>query len=255
MSEVQALLADWLSGLAAVLPFGFAFGAGMIAAVNPCGFAMLPAYLSLYLGAGAEGDFAKHSEASRLLRALLVAGCVSLGFFLLFGVVGLVISAGGNVLLGAMPLVGILVGVALILLGLWMLVRQGGLYTGVFERLATKLGNPKTVSMRGFFLFGLAYGAASLSCTLPVFLAVVAGGITASGAAAGTGQFFSYALGMASVLVVLTLALALFKQGLVTRLRKLVPYVQTASAVLLVLAGAYIVFYWWSSQSSALLPG
>ncbi len=190
-----------------------------------------------------------------LLRALLVAGCVSLGFFLLFGAVGLVISAGGNALLGAMPLVGILVGAALILLGLWMLAGQGGLYTGVFERLAAKLGNPKTVSMPGFFLFGLAYGAASLSCTLPVFLAVVAGGITANGAASGTGQFFSYALGMASVLVVLTLALALFKQGLVTRLRKLVPYVQTASAVLLVLAGSYIVFYWWSAQSSALLPG
>ncbi len=256
MSEIQALLADWISGLAAVLPFGFAFGAGMIAAVNPCGFAMLPAYLSLYLGAGDEGDFAKHSAATRLLRALLVAGCVSLGFIFLFGAVGLVISAGGNALLGAMPLVGILVGVALILLGLWMLAGQGGLYTGVFERLAAKLGNPKTVSMRGFFLFGLAYGAASLSCTLPVFLAVVAGGITASGgAASGTGQFFSYALGMGSVLVVLTLALALFKQGLVTRLRKLVPYVQTASAVLLVLAGAYIVFYWWSAQSGAALPG
>ena len=253
MSEIQALLADWVSGLAAVLPFGFAFGAGMIAAVNPCGFAMLPAYLSLYLGAG-EGDFAKHSAATRLLRALLVAGCVSLGFILLFGTVGLLISAGGNALLGAMPLVGILVGAALILLGLWMLAGQGGLYTGVFERFAAKLGNPKTVSMRGFFVFGLAYGAASLSCTLPVFLAVVAGGITANGAASGTGQFFSYALGMASVLVVLTLALALFKQGLVTRLRKLAPYVQTASAVLLVLAGAYIVFYWWSARSGAVLP-
>ncbi len=66
MSELQALLAGWVSDLAGLLPFGFAFGAGMIAAVNPCGFAMLPAYLSLYLGAGAEGDFAKHSAASRL---------------------------------------------------------------------------------------------------------------------------------------------------------------------------------------------
>ncbi len=255
MSEVQALLADWISALAAFLPFGFAFGAGMIAAVNPCGFAMLPAYLSLYLGAGAaEGDFAKRPAANRLLRALLVAGCVSLGFMLLFGVVGLIISAGGNALLGAMPFVGTLVGVALILLGLWMLAGQGGLYAGVFERLAAKLGNPKMVSMRGFFLFGLAYGAASLSCTLPVFLAVVAGGITAGGAASGTGQFFGYALGMASVLVVLTLALALFKQGLVARLRKLLPHVQTASAVLLVLAGAYIVFYWWSAQGGAVLP-
>ncbi len=32
------------------LPLGFAFTAGMATAANPCGFAMLPAYLSLYLG-------------------------------------------------------------------------------------------------------------------------------------------------------------------------------------------------------------
>ena len=47
MSELQALLTGWLTELAAVLPFGFAFGVGMVAAVNPCGFAMLPTYLSL----------------------------------------------------------------------------------------------------------------------------------------------------------------------------------------------------------------
>jgi cytochrome c-type biogenesis protein len=50
VSELQALLTGWLTELAAVLPFGFAFGVGMMAAVNPCGFARLPAYLSLYLG-------------------------------------------------------------------------------------------------------------------------------------------------------------------------------------------------------------
>ena len=63
--------------------------------------------------------------------------------------------------------------------------------------------------------------------------------------AAGAGRFLSYGLGMASVLLVLTLALAFFKGGVVSRLRGLVPYVQILSAALLIVAGAYIIFYWW----------
>ncbi len=248
MNELQELLTSWLSGLVAVLPVGYAFGAGMVAAVNPCGFAMLPAYLSLYLGAQ-EDDFARRSSMVRVLRALLVGASVSLGFILLFGLAGVVISAWGNALLGVMPWVAIFIGIALILLGLWALAGRS-VYFGVFERFASRVGDPTDVSVRGFFLFGLAYGAASLSCTLPVFLVVVGGGISADGFLAGTGQFLGYGLGMASVLVVLTLALALFKGGLVARIKKAVPYVQLASAVLLVLAGVYMIFYWSSSNQN-----
>ena len=252
MSELQALLAGWLSDLAAVLPIGFAFGAGMVAAINPCGFAMLPAYLSLYLGVE-EDDFDKRSFAVRLLRALLVGVTVSLGFVLLFATAGLAISAGGSALLSIMPTLGIVIGGALVLFGLWMLAGRA-LYTGFFERLASRVGNPGTVSIRGFFLFGLAYGAASLSCTLPVFLAVVGSSLATGGVLAGAGQFLVFGLGMAAVLMALTLALAFFKQGLVKWLRGAVPYVQLASALLLVLAGAYIIYYWLSAQSGTLLP-
>ena len=253
MNELQELLTGWLSGLAAALPVGYAFGAGMVAAINPCGFAMLPAYLSLYLGAK-EDDFAKRPAAARILRAFMVGATVCLGFILLFGLAGIIISAGGNALLGAMPWVGILIGVALILLGLWVLAGRS-LYLGVFERFASRVGDPSTVSVRGFFLFGLAYGTASLSCTLPVFLVVVGSGIVAGGFLAGMGQFLGYGLGMASVIMALTLALAFFKQGLVVRLRKAAPYVQLASAILLVLAGAYMISYWWSSPVQGIPPG
>ncbi len=143
-----------------------------------------------------------------------------------------------------MPWVGAIIGAALIFMGLWMLAGRT-LYTGVFERLAARVGDPTAMGVRGFFLFGLAYGLVSLSCTLPVFLAVMGGSLTAGSLVSGAGQFVSYGLGMTSVLLVLTLALALFKRGAVSRLRGVVPYVQILSAILLVLAGAYIVLYWW----------
>ncbi len=243
MSGVQELLTQWLTSLGALLPFGFAFGAGIVAAVNPCGFAMLPAYLSLYLGSQEEG-FEKRSTLGRVIRAVLIAGDVSLGFVLLFGLAGVIVAAGGSAILGFMPWVGAVIGVGLIVMGLWMLAGRT-LYAGVFERLAARVGDPTAMGARGFFLFGLAYGLASLSCTLPVFLAVMGGGLTAGSLVSGAGQFVSYGLGMTSVLLTLTLALALFKRGVVSQLRGIVPYVQILSAALLVVAGGYIVFYWW----------
>jgi len=248
VSELQALLTGWISNLTTVLPVGFAFGAGMVSAVNPCGFAMLPAYLSLYLG-GHEDDFRKRSPVRRALRALLIGGVVSLGFILLFGLAGVVVSAGGNAILGIMPWVGAVIGAVLVLMGVWMFAGRG-LYTGVFERVAERVGDPKTVSVRSFFLFGLAYGLASLSCTLPVFLAVIGSSVAAGSFASGAGQFLSYGLGMASVLITLTLALAFFKQGMVLWFRRTMPYVQLASAVLLVVAGGYIIYYYWPSLTA-----
>jgi cytochrome c biogenesis protein CcdA len=197
----------------------------MVAAVNPCGFALLPAYLSLYLGTE-ESGFSERSPLSRALRALVVGCVVSLGFVVLFGVAGLVISAGGRALIEVMPVLGVLVGEALVVLGVWMLLVGRAPYTAATSRLAARLGDPRKVGLRGYFLYGLAYGAASLGCTLPAFLAVIGTGIASGG-----------------------VALAFFKEGLLKWLRGALPYVQRASALLLILAGAYVVFYWWTAQS------
>ena len=68
--------------------FGFAFVAGMVAAVNPCGCAMLPAYLGLYLGAQ-DGTQGGQNIALQLGKALIIGLVVTAGFLLLFGAVGL----------------------------------------------------------------------------------------------------------------------------------------------------------------------
>ena len=55
MTELQIILTNWMTAISLLLPFGYSFGAGMVSTVNPCGFSMLPAYLSLYLGDRSEG--------------------------------------------------------------------------------------------------------------------------------------------------------------------------------------------------------
>lgn len=93
------------------------------------------------------------------------------------------------------------------------------------------------------FLFGLAYALASLSCTLPIFLVVVGSSLALEGAGIGLTMFLGYSLGMGAVLIALTVSAALFK-GVVARwLRRVLPYIERASAALLVIAGGYLVYY------------
>ena len=232
--------ANFLGGLYGVSAV-FALAAGMASAVNPCGFALLPAYLGLYLGGGAASG--SPGFFRQLPRALLVGLVVTAGFVLLFGVAGALIGVGASFIARALPWFGLVVGILLAVAGAW-LVSGGKLYTGVAARAAARIGEPTEVGIRGYFLFGVSYGVASLSCTLPIFLAVL--GVSA----ANVGflnillNFVLFALGMGLVIMALTLGMALFKGAMVRFLRRALPYIHPIGAWLMVLAGAYIIFYW-----------
>ena len=75
--------------------FALAFTAGMVATVNPCGFAMLPAYLSYFLGLGPATDSGEPPVAG-VGRALVVSAAVSLGFLAVFAGLGVLIRAGSQ---------------------------------------------------------------------------------------------------------------------------------------------------------------
>lgn len=215
-------------------PLALAFTAGMVATVNPCGFAMLPAYLSFFLGLEGADDDARAGVA----RALAVGAAVTLGFVVVFTTIGALISHLSLAVEQWFPWLTIAVGVGVFALGVALLF-------GFELRLALphldRGGRERTlVSM---FVFGVSYAVASLSCTLPVFLSVVAGTFSRSNALSGIAMYVLFALGMGLVLTVLTLALALARQSLVHRLRKVLPVVNRVSGALLVVAGAYFTWY------------
>src|SRR5437762_1589490 len=85
VASVSTWAGDRLEALGRALPFGYAFTAGMAAAVNPCGFALLPAYLGLYLGT----DGSARKGLRPLGRALVVGTTMTASFIALFGVAGL----------------------------------------------------------------------------------------------------------------------------------------------------------------------
>ena len=230
-----------LSGLAGA-SFLFAFAAGMASAVNPCGFAMLPAYLGLYLRANNE-EAESPNIALLFGRAVLIGSVVTVGFIVLFGVAGTAIGLGASVLVDALPWTGLFVGILLVSAGAWI-VAGGKLYSGLAARAASHIGEGNEVGVKGYFLFGLSYGVASLGCTLPIFLAVLGVNTAGVGLLESAGQFLLYALGMGSVIMALTLGMAFFKGAVVKGLRKALPYVQPIGAGLMIVAGVYIIFYW-----------
>ena len=252
METVIVYIQSLLASVVVVIPLGYAFGAGMMSTVNPCGFALLPAYLSLYLGANPQGEW-DTGAVPRFFKAILVSLAVTLGFVLLFSIAGGILAAGGQLLTGVLPWAGLLIGVSMVLLGLWLLVGRKTLYSGFALRASSYVGSriptrdvrtSTLVGVPSFFMFGIAYGIASLSCTLPIFLIVVGSSLVASGFLEGFLQFISYALGMGLVLLMLTLSMAFFKGVVAGYMRKGIPYLQRLSAVFVVAAGGFIVYYW-----------
>ncbi|HEY7720856.1 MAG TPA: cytochrome c biogenesis protein CcdA, partial [Pedococcus sp.] len=63
-----------------------AVGAGMLAALNPCGFALLPAWLTMVVQ-GADGA----DRAVAVTRALRLAAAMTVGFVAVFGAFGAVV--------------------------------------------------------------------------------------------------------------------------------------------------------------------
>ena len=171
-------------------------------------------------------------------RAFTVGLATTIGFVFVFGTIGTAISLGARELIHWLPWAGLVVGVALAAIGLAVLA---GKHVAVrLPNVRTRVGQP---SLSGDLLFGVGYGTASLSCTLPVFLAATGTAVT-GGVGASALSYVAYALGMGTILTALAIAAALSRRGLALALRRVLPYVQRASGLLLLLAGAYVVYYW-----------
>jgi cytochrome c-type biogenesis protein len=228
-----------VASVAGLLPVGFAFAAGMVASVNPCGFFMLPAYISYHLGTEEDG-FYKQSTSSRLSKGLLLGAVTTAGFLVVFALVGGVISAGGQWLVRVFPYAGLAIGTVMILGGIYLLVTHRTLGIMAASRVTV---SPQR-NMRNVFMYGIVYAIGSLSCTLPIFLVVVGSSLASQGILASFSQFIGYALGMGSILIAVTIGAALFQGTVARALRKGLPYVHRTSALFMVSAGAYLIYYW-----------
>jgi cytochrome c-type biogenesis protein len=207
--------------------------AGMVATVNPCGFAMLPAYLTLVVTGAAD-----RTRAQLLARALGSSALMTLGFVTVFGLFGIVIAPVFASVQRYLPFVTVVIGAALVVLGALLLA--GREITLLVPKPRKGAPNQRLGSMFGY---GIAYAIASLSCTIGPFLAVAGTSLRGGDVVEGVAAFVAYAAGMGLVVTALAVATALASTAVTSRARSLLPHISRIGGALLVLVGLYVTYY------------
>lgn len=225
--------------LAAAPSIGYAFAAGMLATLNPCGFTLLPAYLSYYLGRADDEDV---PTSTALVRAVGVGGALTAGFLLVFGIMGVIWSSVASSIADRLPWVTAAMGVAVVVLGVAMLFGFEPVVR--LPKLDVGKGGQEAWST---FLFGISYAVASLSCTIPIFTTVLSTTFSES-FTAGLRTFIAFGLGMGSLVTLLTIAVASAREGLVRALRRVAPHFGRISGALLVVTGSVVAYYGWAEH-------
>jgi cytochrome c biogenesis protein CcdA len=214
-------------------PLWFAAAAGLVAALNPCGFAMLPSYVTfVVLGTG------ERTGPAAVARALGATAAMATGFLAVFAVFGLVLAPVAGEVQHYLPIATIVIGAALLAAGGWLL--SGREITALLPKPGR--GAP-TARLGSMFGYGLAYAIASLSCTIGPFLAVTGITFRSGSIAEGVLAYLAYGAGMALAVGVLATGVALAGAGFALRAKRLLPYVNRAGGGLLVLVGLYVTYY------------
>lgn len=287
-----------------------AFSAGVVTLFSPCASALLPAYLSFYLGAGARqqgSDEAVHPsrlligglsaaiagmgllvaalvdrvlsfgdrgaldtavslagafllavggylawEAARNLdpgarttlrgrirRGLLVGGVASLGIATTYLSIGLAFNLGLSRVPAVLPWIAFGSAVVVVALGALMFIGRNP------ASFLVKLRAPRGRGLPAFYLFGIGYALIASGCFLPVF-ALVVGAALALGPGDAAQVMVAYAAGSAVVLLMIS-ASAGAAEGLVFRaLRTWRRHVYRVAGSVVIVAGAYVLWYDWT---------
>jgi len=206
----------------------------LVAALNPCGFAMLPAYLALVV----QGENVGRRAA--VGRAVTATAAMALGFLTVFGGFGILTVSAASTVQRYLPYVTVVIGITLVALGIWLLA---GREITVRIGLARGARWAPTARLGSMFSYGISYAVASLSCTVGPFLAVTAAALRGGSVLGATAVYVAYAGGFTLVVGVLAVAAALASSAVVDRMRRIVPYVNRISGALLLVVGIYVGYY------------
>lgn len=220
--------------------FAYSLLLGMFAAVNPCGFVLLPTYLVYFLGIENQ-----HTGAQRagIERALIVSAAMSAGFLTVFVIVGTVSRVFTTTIQANAKYASLIVGLALIALG-------GRMMTGWKPKVSlrsTGRRNQRSRTVWSMFAFGIAYAVASIGCTIGFLVSAVLGSFGSQGFVSGVLSVTLYGAGMAMIVTALTVTLAFANGGLTRILRKGIPHLDRVAAMFVIATGIYLAWYWYQA--------
>ena len=207
-----------------------AYTAGTLAALTPCALPMLPAYITLNLDSGKD---------RRVSTALVHGFSTVAGFLTAFTLTSTLPSYIINQVAGQVTFVTPLMGVVLVLLGL------GYWFTGFSDRLPfISLVAVDGRGVKGFYFYGVGYGFASMVCSFPVYVLMVIESGLVGDLLSVLLLFVAYGLGVASVVVSLSVAVYFGMERVYHWFRGIHPHMKMINGVILVLSGLYMIITW-----------
>jgi len=208
------------------------FAAGVFATFNPCGFAMLPAYMTMLVNSSTK----QVTPTQLALRAIQFASLMSLGVISVFAVFAAVIFPISTSVQKYLPIVTITIGVLLIALGAATLLGRA-----IFLK---KLWSPNTAPstrLKSLYLYGVTFALGSVSCTIGPLLAATSKTLNL-GLIATLRTYLFYALGMSITIMVIAL-IALFSQATLGKVRNSIRIIEIISSVFLIAIGFYLIIF------------
>jgi len=212
----------------------YPFTAGVFVLLSPCGYGLIPGYISYHLG----------SEVS-FSRALQGGVISTVGLVAVFSVLGLASSLISGFIRPYLTLLTVFSAVVVMILGVLILsdLIFGFSFPSTF---LNKSGSSKR-GMMGFFVFGIAYGLGAAGCTAPVFFSVILIGMLDGGVFGGLLTFILYALGVGIPLIITSILVASAKRPLISKISGLTPKLYKFSGVVLILVGIYLIYTYMTS--------
>jgi cytochrome c-type biogenesis protein len=248
------------SGSAPILSLGsetgfalLAFIAGMSAFLSPCAFPLLPGYMSYYIGREEKGA----TDRRMAMRKAIIGGLMAAaGILVVYSLLGLATAAAGDVVRNNVGTLQPIVAAVIIIMGVVMLTNYVIPFYKVtaplrpvtdsvgrgFRRLTARGSAGEQGEYAGLFSYGAGYGAASLGCHAPIFIALVMGALGAGTFADAMFVFIMYAVGMGLLMIAVTVMVGMTKTELVKKMVQWMPTIKKISGVVLIIVGAVLIY-------------
>jgi len=206
-----------------------AFTAGILTIFAPCSYTLLPGYISYYLG-----------HDSSLNKAVIGSLVCTLGLMSIYSLMGVLSFTLGTLLNQIIPIMNILSGITLIVLG-FATIREINI---PYIQFSPKLSNRK--GLAGFYLFGIVYGIAGIGCSATIFISIFVYSIT-GGLLNSILTFLLYATGMGIPLLITSILVSQTKDLIIGRIHVSTQSIHKYSGTILVIAGLYMLYSYYQT--------
>lgn len=222
--------------------YALAFGTGALAGLSPCGIGMLPSYVGMVLDAQPDGSTTRRSLGTGLR--------ITAGYMALFASAAVLISGLASAFIAVIPWAAVGVGLLVAAWGAMGIAR--GRLGGIELRGVPLVGQMRDGRQLGLYGYGVLYGIACLSCSLPLFLSLVLQTVAAHSPVGTLLVLLAYGAGLGVVVNAVSVLAAGARQAVTRRVRRVLPYVERVSGVFVLASGLYVMWYWLSGPGGLL---